>query len=387
MKYAFLLVFVAVSVILPLVTCSASAAMITDKKLQGAYVGLNPILVSQGASYEESIVRFSMDDSGIVLEQRITADGSAFSFRIGFTRDWITIPVKGWGVDDGIAIRQELTTPLAQLIFLFPPRVKDGFDAVMILGEGVPAPLGVFVREGMGDARLRKFYADEFRPRMSDARESWLKPINVARAEEVMRSGMVREKTQLLKDAEHNLWTGTEQEIASRLDLIARGINDHNPKVQQTALEAFTLGGRVIGGVRLVTDALSRYDTLKPEVLESAMDAATVLLYETYNHNKVLGEVRDVFKTVDVSAVHVLTGGLVTPHQFKALERIVRRPASRSWTAGQETALRNAIMTVVADKEHTSERARQIGVRALADYPLPGGSASVGDKPAGHQAP
>src|SRR3989344_4936561 len=158
MKYAFLLVFVAVSVILPLVTCSASAAMITDKKLQGAHVGLNPILVSQGASYEESIVRFSMDDSGIVLEQRITADGSAFSFRIGFTRDWITIPVKGWGVDDGIAIRQELTPPLAQLIFLFPPRVKDGFDAVMILGEGVPAPLGVFVREGMGDARLPEVF-------------------------------------------------------------------------------------------------------------------------------------------------------------------------------------------------------------------------------------
>ncbi len=350
----------------------AVAAAITNKKLYGTYVGLSPILVSQGSSYEEAYVRFSLSNNGIVLWQTLTVDGTPLNFQVNFTSEWITVPIKGWGVDDGIAVRQHVDSKLAQLIFLFPPQIKGDFDAVMILGEGMPAVLGTFIRKERGDAMLRKYYTETYKPRVAEEQIRWLKPVDMVQAEEVMRSGEVYQKVQVLKDVEHNLWTGTEQEIAERLSLIERGINDPSSRVQHQALNAFVLGGRVTGGVELVVLALKRYKMLEPAVLEEAMDAAACLLYETYYYNKDVEEVRSSFGTTDVRAVRVKTGGKVTPEEFESLKHIVDTPASRRWTMEQQKDLRDGISAVVADASvSVSTVARQRGLSALADYPFP----------------
>ena len=143
----------------------------------GQYVGISPIAASQGASYEESRVAFSVDQKGIILDTTIVSEDKPVEFKVHFTPEWI-FSLKGWGVEKCLSVRQHATSNLAQLIFCFtedfPEKQNPDFNVEMMLGEGMPASLGLFVRTGNPNvgSLVRKLYDAYYEPRAEQKKET-----------------------------------------------------------------------------------------------------------------------------------------------------------------------------------------------------------------------
>lgn len=357
----------------PLATFSAQATELTDTAVHDTYIGFNPLAASRGASLEESRVQFSLDGNGITLLQPVAVGGAVYNFSVHYSPEW-AFHLKGWGVDECLALRQHRTSNLAQLIFCFTPRFSFAkHDVTMILGEGMPVPLGVFVRQGKGLGTLAGLYTKEYRPAPKQAVEqSWLVPIDVKAGKIIMTVGDREAKIKFLRDAEVNMWTGSTSEIQKRLEFAGVGLADPDPSVQIAALSMFELSGRVTGGVALVADVLKRHQSLRHDVLEKALSAAACLLYETYYFNKERFELAAQFGTTDIAAIHKSSGGRLTPEQAKLVEEVARPiTPERTWTREHQELLLGVIARVLAESPSLSDYARKEGERALRDYALP----------------
>lgn len=351
--------------------CTVHATELYDRDIQGTYIGFSPNAALSGMTYADSALRFSVSAKGIALTTPVVSAGHTYMFTTTFTPEWVFHMKKGWGVEDCLALRQHATSSLAQLIFCFSPRWRGGGqDVTMILGEGMPMTLGVFVREERGVSPMWDMYQKMYQPAVPRQEPDMLTPVDVALGKVTMRTGTREAKITLLRNTEMNLWTASEDVIKDRLQLVKMGLRDKDPEVQKAALFAFELGGRVTDGVAIVSDFLKQYKSLRADVLVEALTAAACLLYETNQYNSERAEVASMFGTSDIGMIYRQTGGLITPTQWKSLGEIARdTPPSRTWTREQQSTLLDAVSKVMADSSVTG-RARDEGERALREYAL-----------------
>ncbi len=350
--------------------CAVQATELSDPTIHGTYIGFNPLAAIRGVSYADSTLRFTVSSGGIALLTPIASGARVYTFTTMFPREWV-FHMKGWGVDECLAIRQHATSQLAQLLFCFSPKGRGiEQDVTMILGEGMPMTLGVFVHEARGTTPLLSMYQKAYQPAVPKQEIAWLTPVDVPAGKVTMTSGTREAKVALLHNAEINLWTASESVIKDRLALVKMGLRDKDPEVQKAALRTFTLGGRVTDGVAIVSDFLRGHKSLRADVLVEALTAAACLLYETNQQNGQLAALINTFGTSDVGVIHRQTRGNITPEQSKLLEQIARpTPLSRTWTREQQSTLLDAVSKVMADPSVIG-RAREEGESALREYPL-----------------
>ena len=369
--------FQSIAVFFMLVLLVACIPASRKTKNYGHYVGISPILASRGASYEESQVAFSVDQNGIVLDTTVVSENKPLEFKVHFTPEWI-FSLQGWGVEKCLSVRQHKTSTLAQLIFCFTddfPKAKkmsgQDFDVEMMLGEGMPASLGLFVRTGNPNvrSRVRGLYDLYYKPKVEEKSQRWLSSVDIPEARKVMRSTDSYRKIQVLKTATNNLWTGTDQEIKDRLELVAQGLEDPSPEVQKQSLDTFTIGGRVIGGVDLVVNFL-RKTNLRDDVLVAGLEAATYLLYEAHSFNSDVALLQKDFGTTNPEEIHKTTNGLISPDQYDILNKVCQQVPQTRWTLEHQVALTNAISQAVQDSDHVSQKALEVAARALKEYPV-----------------
>jgi hypothetical protein len=322
-------------------------ADLSDPSLKGDYIGINPLASAQGATFKESKIEFSLDEHGIVLEQALTVGSKVYNFHVHYTLEWV-FHLEGWGVERSLSVRQHKKSDLAALIFTFPPRMSFAkYDAMIMLGEGIPAVLGLLVRKERGWDWPREKYAETYQPAESEVTpNAWLPKIDYDAAEKILESKNEWSKKRLLENLGQNLWTGTEEEVCRRLLLIERGLKDSNEAVRCEALSVFTLGGRVTGAVPLVLSVLSEGISLPREVLAKAIDAASCLKYEADKHLAVRDALITVhgYATADIEQIHLVTKGIVSPDLYEMVKKVAEDiPPSRSWTKGHSEALGTAI--------------------------------------------
>jgi len=354
-------------------------AELKDPSIHGRYVGINPIEVARGASFEDSKISFYVDGEGFRCDKRIHYNGTPLTFAIHFPAAWV-FHFKGWGVEHCLSIRQDAQSDLAGMIFDFTKYKFGGqkMDGVVYLGEGILAVLGLFVREkvaGDSDVILKNIYDKVYTPSEDNAKEkSFLLEMDFVKDAETMATGYSENKILLLNRAGHNLWTGTDEEIAERLSFIEMGLNDADPEVQMQALETFTLGGRVIGGVDLVAGFFHENKTrLSNSVLKKTVCAAKCLLYEAYNYRRETTSILRDFGTLDLEKANKICN-CVMPGQFEVLEKVANTERQRRWTIGRQITLRSILEEVIA-----SEKTRGVNFeiineckKALAEYPVLG---------------
>ncbi len=342
----------------------------------GEFRGISPGLASQGKTFEESQLCFVFNKTGLILDAPLEKNGRMVVFKIHFPTSWV-FSLKGWDVDKGVAIRQHAESKLAQFILLYTEDFqsfrqklwhKKRADVTMILGEGMPAVLGVFLRQPCSEKDLKEIYDQAYKPPAPKPANNWLMSIDVSTAKETMELfGDSQAKIQLLEKATQNLWTGSSAVIKQRLELVALGLEDGDPEVQKQALRTFSLNGRVNAGVEMVVNFLKQPHS-DEEVLAEALESATCLLYEAHLYNREVRKILTDFDTMDLEKIRDKTKGLLTPEQYEILNRINQRKEEVCWTADQENALRNAIRQIMASRLLPS-KAMQIGYRALIEYP------------------
>lgn len=356
---------------------TVACSLASKNTKNGHYVGISPIAASQGASFEESQVAFSVDEKGIVLDTTVVSQDKPLSFKVHFTPEWI-FSLQGWGVEKCLSVRQHKTSKLAQLIFCFtedfPEASKKSdldFDVEMMLGEGTPFSLGQFVRTGNPSvgSRVRKLYDNSYKPKVEQISQNWLKSVDIPEARKIMRSASEYQKIQVLKDATQNLWIGSEQEIKDRLELVAMGLEDVSPEVQKQALDTFSVGGRVIGGVDLVVNFL-RKTNLRDDVLVASLEAATYLLYEAHQFNSDVALLQKDFGTTDPGEIHKKAKGLIAPDQYDILNKVCQKVPQTRWTLEHQMALTEAITQAVSDSTKVSPEALKVATRSLREYPV-----------------
>jgi len=345
---------------------------LSDKSVHGTYVGFSPIAASRGASFEESGLEFTIDEGGITMLERVAHNGKPYDFNVLYSPEWV-FHLEGCGMDNALALRQHATLTLASSIFCFATRFSpNSHDVIMLLGEGMLAALGVFVRKERGLKRLEKIYrrVPKEREVVPHTPDQWLSPINMENARDMMASGTLKGKLHIIEMAASNLWTGTDKEIEERIELVASGLKDPLMAVQIASLKTFQLGGRVVAGIDLVVDVLKKHRELAGQTIEEALDSAACLLYETFRLNKERSNLERDFGSSDIAVIHNVSCGRVTPPQAKALGAVAREvPAQRRWTQEHQAKLLDAV-ALVMKSDSVIGRAREIGERALTDYPL-----------------
>lgn len=379
MRYRFLAVLMVFSIFFA--GCPYIAEL-SDKALHGTYVGISPISADRGKSFEESKVEFSLNENGFVVFSPVEYENKFLKFRIRYTPSWV-FHLTGWGVNGCLAVRQGENAKLAEAIFCFPsPTGKRVFyngvsvDSVMILGEGMPAILGVFINSAENSSAVsdvQKIYKVFSRPKDSQEQKTrWLKDIDLNEAKKIMRSSDTLRKIQILEKATMNLWTGTEKEIYDRIELVEIGLQDIDQAVQMKALETFDFGGRVRVGANIVANFLRQYRNLRPEVVTKAVEAAVYLLYEAYNYNHDIAFLKKELGTANFEEIEKKTDGLLSPPQHKIIRNLAHRQPQMRWTISDQVILRIAIDEVVmSDGQHVSKEAILNGLKALQEYPLP----------------
>lgn len=329
-------------------------AKLSDSSIHGAYVGIDPLSASRGMSFEDCKLAFSLDGKGLKFHTTVHAENTPLEFKICFPPSWI-FHLGGWGVDHCLSVRQHAESELAQLVFDFSGFSVKGIkgDVLMTLGEGMPCVLGVFLHQKNTvnlEKVLRTLYESLYDPKKEPTETSWLQELDLSQAKITMASRDTAQKVEMLKIAANNLWTGTDQEINDRLELVEMGLRDTNPTVQIQALDTFTVGGRVIGGVDLVADFLDQNNrVLRSSVIEKAVDAAVFLLYEAYSFNKEVAVIEQEFGTTDIGTIHKKTDGLLSPEQHEAVNRIVSARSQVRWTLSHQKTLRDMLEGTIAD--------------------------------------
>ncbi len=364
-------------------------ARLSDPAIHGRYVGISPLNAIRGGSLAECKVSFAVDANGIKLDSAVECADGPVPFVISFPASWI-FHMRNWGVYHCLSIRQSAESKLAQLVIDFTKIEAEGLevDANMMLGEGMPAHLGVFFRQEKIDRDeklLERLYAfcrsaagveDEMlaEEMVVPAANSYLLPLDSVQAASIMATGEDTKKIETLNAAAHNLWTGDEAEIGQRLQVITLGLTDPSPAVRQKALSSFVLGGRVVGGVELVSRFLDQDVLLMDrDVLNEAVEAAVCLLYEACRCNRRVSYLIKEFGVIDPLKIRENCSGVVTPEQFEAINDAARISPQRRFSFAHQLSLRG-VLEKVSHKLEDSKRHQAIFdrcLRGLADHPMP----------------
>ena len=341
---------------------------LSDKKIHGRYIGILLGPVSRGASFEDCLVEMSINELGITMPFTEAGENQA-KFQVHYPPGMV-FHLLNWGVDDDLAIRQHPTSNLAQMIvqkvswygrLVTFARFQAWSDMGVILGEGMPMPLMLFVREKRGENMLRRLYKQVFAVDANDYynREKWwhdrLVPVELPEIERVFEYGRVNEKAKLIESLGHNLWTGSQTVIAQRMNTLNRFLLDTDlVGVRSKVMQQFTLGARVVEAVPLIEgqyEWLQTQDFNQSEVsmyAQQVADAARCLLYETFNHLKPRIEIKKRFGTLDVGVLHTQLLGVkrnVIDARDQALFTDFFRgrdvSQSREWTVEHYKALRS----------------------------------------------
>lgn len=348
-----------------------------SKELYGKYVGINPILASEGAMYLDCRFEFTFDEKGITLTRPIGFEGKTLDFQVQYSPEWLTSPVKGWGFDEGLAVRQNVDSQLASMIFCFAPRFSlCKHDVLIFLGEGTLAVLGVCVKASR-ELDLMVMY-QKFHKRLGPAKtptgfESLIS-VGVNEAFLVMETGTVEEKIDILENLAHNLWTAPTEIVSERLAVIKLGCHDKNPSVQIRALETFILGGRVTGGVEIVCDMLFEIEELTPPVFAVVVDAASCLLYEIYGHLLPYENAKKMFGTTNLAEIFKCSP-VVTPDEMELIDKIADTCSiTREWTLEHYVVLRQALKFVLEmhgdDAHFIPDKTYSTITETLKKYPI-----------------
>lgn len=104
----------------------------------GNYVGINLTALVNGESFEESKASFCLNKDFLQIKGDFGLSADCFPASMVLELD---------DSENCIAIRQDSKSNLAEAIFDFSKFSFEGIniDAVMILGEGMPVPLGLFI--------------------------------------------------------------------------------------------------------------------------------------------------------------------------------------------------------------------------------------------------
>lgn len=373
-------------------------ARLGDPRIHGDYHGISMSAV-YGSSLEECRARFSIDERGIRFYQTVK-NFPDLPFMVEYPPAWI-FHMKKLEIRHCLSVRQHAKSRLAQCFIDFTEMTlcalsdtnsignapfRDGkipqesnlhVAAVLFLGEGMMIPLGMYLHERStpdienGLARLYTTIRATSDEQHRDRQFSYVIPMDIAQAKTVLESerSSYEDKARVLEQAYHNLWSGTEQEIDDRLELVRLSLRSPHSDVQIKALETFILGSRIIQGVDIMRDFLESPRT--DEVLRQAADAVTCLLSNARSVNKTADVLLKAFDTTDVAKIHARSGGTLNDEQFKALGRILHhseRP-SGCWTLDHQKALRSLLETIptMTDNFEIAFRCE----KSLREFPLP----------------
>lgn len=367
-------------------------AKLSDTKIHGTYHGINPIAASRGLNLDVCRVSFTLSADGFNMITPDTESDETIKLTTHYPASWV-FHLQGWGIDHHLGIRQSETSDLAQLTFDFssfsvwkdmedvtplkalwsmirPPKKNVRVKAMMYLGEGMPAPLGMFVREDTVDdvdEALSFIYNLNFIEPENKSKTSWLLDIDMRSAHLTMQGNDENAQIEILEKIEHNLWTGEESEIKERLELVALGLNAQSTKTHSAALKIFTLGGRVVQGVPLVTK-YAHANTGNTLVENDMSDALSCLLYEAWEYTSRAASLQVDFGTTNVTEIK-RRGTIFTPNQLETLQWLGHKKPQNSWTVEHQRLLRTALEDVLTHSKSSpiKERCKE----SLRKYPLP----------------
>ena len=370
----------------------------------GSYVGLSPLLVRRGASFEDAQMRFSVNKEGLTMPVRF--QGSEQEFQAHFDNEWffksnfLKPPCYAVGQhespEDGT---------VAGFFFCFAPDQEankaaaedsvwlgdeeEHYRAEMILGEGIPLSLGHYIEDGdQATERLQALYHElrgtfdnpEIKTDSEEkGRSSDLVSIDLEEARQIMEQGSENNKLETLRLATANLWTAGVEEISERLALLDRALVDSSPAVRNAAIRVFQLDLRNTQGVDRVIDFLSRAENHQDapklkyndiRLLQNAVESASILLYEAADYLRTAQKLEAAFGTHDLDEIHERTQGNIEAKYIDEMGEIqnAKRYEGRAWTPEHRSKLRNALESVVAMGEKVSLATRTEALAALRQY-------------------
>jgi hypothetical protein len=413
--------------ILSMLDTPPSFAASVDSKFFGNYVGLSFDAVQSGASFEDSEIRIIVDKDGLHRTQVVEGR----SFEVTYSSDWLInvrdsetlsrwFPKRTFGGTDYLAIRQSPNSELAQSILQYVPtfsfmgiasrlanfayRSRFRMHVYEFLGEGMPVPLAVFTKsdtKGKAEQGLKSLYdkmiAEMAAEKSDTAKQSydWLLKINFEEDSKTLRSqeASFESKKSVIDRAEHNLWTGTPEQIAERVSLFKYAIQDSgDPKLIVYALNKSELGARVGGMAGVVASALeasvnreihqTQYYN-ESEIIHSAVEAVTVQLYEAHKQHKVLGSLQQRFGTRDIAQIYSKTNGKISADDAELLAEL---RSGQGKNVGREYSVQNLEhLTEVLESTKSflklPDRTSMTLERALQDYHNPYDCGALLDAP------
>lgn len=354
-------------------------AELDDPAIHGEYIGVSTIESSRGHSFDECMAGFSIHADGIKVYSPVrTESGAMLRFTIHYPPSWV-FHLEGWGVDHMLAVRQKETSTLAQFLLHFSGGFNMKADAAMILGEGMPALLGVFVRID-GSRRSAEVDCEElFKIFSEDSKDtehgetwrSFLPVVDLNAARQVMDIGSAEEKQDVLRKIGRRIAFTEWNECVDLLTLIERGLNDPSPRTQREALDVFICGGRVVQGIAMVKGSLNRpLELMGGSTLEKAVEALTCLLYEAWLCNVYRARLIRDFQTDDIVLAHTCSSGVVSYTQYEAILDRARRTPAVLWAVAHQEELRAELERVRDYAEAIPQPVRDEASRALAEYPV-----------------
>lgn len=351
----------------------------------GRYVGLS-LAVAQGAPFEKSVVSFSYESDRLIVDE-VLSNGKRI--KVSYSKDWLSNRAGSSKLpEECLALKQALGSTLAKVIICFGEGGVSGSklktQASMTLGEGMPLPLAVFLRQEQAtpenlSALYHLIRAEAGNPpvrtfQQRNRMRGDLPYLDITEAQKVLSGGgSALGKKAVLEKAGHSLWTGTSREIQERMGLIRIGLSDSDPYVKTAALEAFLIGGRLNPGVEMVLDVLKDAEKLPDMVVNAAVEAASVLLYESSDYNKDAKLLRQKFGSEDFDVILRRSNGIVEPEILDSLDNILReRTPERRWTLQHQQSLRRGLARIAKNAGGTfPSRAVEKAKAALKDYPMP----------------
>jgi hypothetical protein len=101
------------------------------------------------------------------------------------------------------------------------------------------------------------------------------------------------------------------------------------------------------------------------------MDAATGLLYESYNHLEKISELQKAFGTPDIETIYKQTDGVVHARYAEGIQYLSElRSDKLNWTAEHFLELRRVLKLIKDNKNGVfSELEESAAIRTLADFP------------------
>lgn len=342
----------------------ASAEPISPK-FYGDYLGLSFSSIENGGTFEESLISLIVDKNGLHRTQFV----DKYSFHVTYSSEWLIdvrdsetlsgwFPERTYGNRELLAIRQSPQSDLAQRILEHIPkysfrrlefRLKNllrgrltDLDMIENLGEGIPATLGVFTKKDKKEKAERRlknayeFYKRALAKGAPDERgRSWVHPIDLSEDLRDLADPKIsiNSKFEILRNAQYGMATGTPEEIAERVAVLDFAITKSNePLLISGGLTTAKVGARVGAMAAIVASALeASLDRFargslywnEHEIIEEAVGASAVQLFEAHRLLGAAAQIQKRFGTTDIKTIHATTLGRISAEDANLLNEFV----------------------------------------------------------------